>query len=157
MNGRLLHEHAGERTFVVVLETGEEAVEALLAFVTRERIGAAQIVAIGAFSDAVIGYFDWEKKDYRPNSFVEQLEVASLLGDVAMSRDGKPAVHVHVVLGRRDGTAVAGHLLSGHVRPTLEVILTESPAHLQKIHDPQSGLALIRPDRDSPARREPRH
>jgi hypothetical protein len=26
------------------------------------------------------------------------------------------------------------------------VILTEPPAHLMKAHDPESGLALIRPD-----------
>jgi len=38
-----------------------------------------------------------------------------------------------------------GHLIEGKVRPTLEVILTESPAHLRKRHDLESGLALIDP------------
>jgi predicted DNA-binding protein with PD1-like motif len=51
-----------------------------------------------------------------------------------------------VVLGRRDGSAIAGHLVEAHVRPTLEVVLTETPAHLQKVVDSQSGLALIRPE-----------
>jgi uncharacterized protein len=46
--------------------------------------------------------------------------------------------------GKRDGSALAGHLGSGHVRPTLELIVTESPAHLRKMHDDASGLALIR-------------
>jgi predicted DNA-binding protein with PD1-like motif len=49
-----------------------------------------------------------------------------------------------VVLGRRDGSARGGHLLSAKVRPTLEVILTESPSYLRRAHDPASGLALIR-------------
>lgn len=47
------------------------------------------------------------------------------------------------------GGALAGHLGSAYVRPTLEVILTESPAHLRKELDPQSGLALIHPQAES--------
>jgi predicted DNA-binding protein with PD1-like motif len=74
----------------------------------------------------------------------EQVEVASLIGDVATAPSGEPALHIHLVVGRRDGTAMAGHLGQAHVRPTLEVILTESPAHLRKFKDPETGLALIR-------------
>ena len=58
--------------------------------------------------------------------------------------DGKPKVHAHVVVGERDGSAHGGHLLEARVRPTPEVVLTESPAYLVREHDPQSGLALIR-------------
>ena len=46
--------------------------------------------------------------------------------------------------GKRDGTALAGHLEQAHVRPTLEIIVTESPAHLCKAKDEVTGLALIR-------------
>ena len=65
----------------------------------------------------------------------EQVEVASLIGDVAESPQDKPALHIHIVLGTRDGSAMAGHLGAAHVRPTLEVIVTESPAHLRKAKD----------------------
>jgi predicted DNA-binding protein with PD1-like motif len=73
----------------------------------------------------------------------EQVEVVSLLGDVALGPDGKPALHPHVVVSLADGRAMGGHLLEAHVRPTLEVVLTESPRHLHKRKDPDSGLALI--------------
>ena len=149
MESRLLHEGNGQRTFVVVLQTGDEAMQALQSFADRERIFAAQISAIGAFDQAELGYFDWEAKDYRKTPIREQVEVASFLGDVAQAPDNKPALHIHVVLGCRDGKALAGHLLSGRVRPTLEVIVTESPVHLRKIHDPESGLALIQPDAEA--------
>jgi predicted DNA-binding protein with PD1-like motif len=86
---------------------------------------------------------DWETKQYRPIPVAEQVEVASLVGDIAIGPDQKPSVHVHAVLGRRDGTALAGHLLEARVRPTLEIIVTESPAHLCKANDAESGLALI--------------
>ena len=58
--------------------------------------------------------------------------------------DGEPMLHLHVVLGTRDCTALAGHLSEAHVRPTLEVMLTETPAHLQRVEDRATGLALIR-------------
>jgi uncharacterized protein len=141
---KLLHEDGGQRTFVLVLATGEEAMGCLQEFAERERIAAAQLTAIGAFQRAQIAYFDWESRRYTPIPIAEQVEVASLLGDIAVA-DGKPSVHVHAVLGRRDGTAMAGHLQEGHVRPTLEIIITEQPAHLRKVKDPESGLALISP------------
>jgi predicted DNA-binding protein with PD1-like motif len=75
----------------------------------------------------------------------EQVEVVSLVGDVALGEDGGPKVHAHAVLGRSDGSALGGHLLEARVRPTLEVILTELPGHLQRRHDRESGLGLIRP------------
>jgi predicted DNA-binding protein with PD1-like motif len=146
MFSKLLHEDDGQRTFALVVESGEEAMAALKEFAARENISAAQLSAIGALSEAVLNYFDWQSKKYRPIPVREQVEVASLTGDVALAPDGKPALHVHAVLGRYDGTALAGHLTEARVRPTLEVVLTEQPAHLRKRYDPESGLALIRPD-----------
>ncbi|HEX3864483.1 MAG TPA: PPC domain-containing DNA-binding protein [Stellaceae bacterium] len=129
----------------IVLETGDEAMACLKQIARKEGITAAQFTAIGAFSSATLGYFDWQAKDYLHNPVEEQVEVASLMGDIALGSDGKPSLHMHCVLGRRDGSAFAGHLIEGWVRPTLEVVLVESPAHLQKKHDPESGLALIDP------------
>lgn len=145
MQSKLLHDSHGQRTFAVILSTGEEVMGTLKQFVTQQKITAAQISAIGALSEVVLLYFDWDKKDYMKIPVREQVEVASLLGDVAEA-DGKPAIHLHIVVGKRDGQAMAGHLGEARVRPTLEVIITESPAHLRKRHDPESGLALIRTD-----------
>lgn len=144
MISKLIHEDEGQRIFVVVLETGEEAMACLADFAAEVGLGAAQVSAIGAFERATLRYFDWESRRYLDIPVDEQVEVASLLGDVAISPDGERSVHLHAVLGRRDGSACAGHLGKGSVRPTLEVLVTESPAHLQKACDPQSGLALIR-------------
>lgn len=146
MQSRILAETDGQRTFALVLETGDEVMACLQGFADRERLSAAGFSAIGAFSKAVIAYFDWEKKDYLRNRVDEQVEVASLSGDVALAPDGSRTIHIHTVLGKRDGTALAGHLAEARVRPTLEIILTENPVHLQKQFDPDSGLALIRPE-----------
>jgi predicted DNA-binding protein with PD1-like motif len=143
MKAKLLHENDGQRTFAMVFETGDSVIDLLRAFATQEKLSAAQFTAIGAFRAVTLGYFDWEKKEYVGREYAEQVEVASLTGDVALGPDRAPAIHVHCVLGRRDCSAVAGHLLKATVRPTLELVLTESPVHLRKKHDPETGLALI--------------
>ena len=143
MQSKLLHEADGKRSFAVILQKGDEAMGCLQDFAVKERLGGAQVTAIGALSSAKLAFFDWETKQYRPIPVEEQVEVASLVGDIAVGPDGKPSIHVHAVLGRRDGTPLAGHLLEGHVRPTLEIIITESPVHLCKVKDAESGLALI--------------
>ncbi|GAB2587126.1 DNA-binding protein [Dyella jejuensis] len=145
MHHQLIHHGQGARTWAVVLDTGDEVNACLLDFARREVLAATSFTAIGAFQDAVLGYFEWERREYRRNTFDRQLEVVSLIGDIAL-QDGKPQLHMHAVLGDRDGTALGGHLLEGHVRPTLEVILTETPAHLHKEYDADAGLALIKLD-----------
>ena len=131
-----------ESETVLVFETGDEVISTLTKFAKDHRITAAHFTAIGAFSDAGIGYFDWQQKDYVNNPVNEQVEVVSLIGDITLA-DGKPKVHAHVVLGRSTGAAMGGHLLKAHVRPTLELVLQNSDQQLKRKFDPQSGLALI--------------
>ena len=133
-------------TYAIVLAKGDEVMRDLGRIVREQNIAAASITTIGAFERAVLGYFDWETKDYKRIPVNFQVEVLSLLGDVAVSDEG-PALHLHAVLGKPDGGTIGGHLLEGHVRPTLELTLIEPPAHLRKRKDPETGLALIDLDR----------
>src|SRR5262249_40443568 len=132
-------------TYAVALETDEEVVATLTRFLATAEVGTASLTAIGAFRDAVLGYFDWQSKSYVKIPVEQQVEVLSLIGDVAVA-DGRPSLHVHAVLGRADGSVVGGHLLEAHVRPTLEVILIQPPSYLRKRRDPETGLALIATD-----------
>ena len=139
-------EDADVVTYVIVCDPGDEAVNALAQFARSENLEAAQISAIGAFEHATVGWFDPASKDYRHIPVDQQCEVLSLMGDVAEGEDG-PVVHTHVVLGLSDGTTRGGHLLEGHVFPTLEVVVTETPARLRKVLRPDVGIALIDLDR----------
>jgi len=134
---------AGQITHVVVLDSGEEAFAALTRFANDEGIAAASLTAIGAFEKAVVGWFDVATKSYRKIPVDRQCEVLSAIGDIAVGDDGKPSLHVHVVLGLSDGSTCGGHLLEGRVRPTLEVALTETPATLRRRKRPELGIALI--------------
>jgi len=141
MKSKLINED-GQRTYALVFDVGDEAMEGLRAFAEQHDLTAAQFTGIGAFSDVTLGYFDWVRKHYEAIRLNEQVEVVTLAGDVAV-KGQDPQVHAHVTVGRRDGSAYGGHLLEGHVRPTLEIILVESPAHLRKKVDEVTGLALI--------------
>jgi predicted DNA-binding protein with PD1-like motif len=135
----------GERTHVLVFETDDDVLPLLEAFASDQGIGAARFTAIGALRRVTLGYFDWRARDYVKIPLEEQVEVLSLVGDVAR-KDDAPKVHAHLVVGKRDGSAHGGHLLAGIVRPTLELVLVESPTRLRRRYDPESGLALIDPD-----------
>jgi uncharacterized protein len=142
-------EDADVVTYVVVCDPGDEAVSALNQFARSERLEAAQVTAVGAFEHAVVGWFDRVARDYRHISVDRQCELLSLVGDVAEGEDG-PILHVHCVLGLSDGTTRGGHLLEGTVFPTLEAIVTETPALLRKVLRPDIGIALIDLDRSQP-------
>lgn len=141
MKSKLIHED-GQRTYAVVFGTGDEFMSGIKSFAAENGLDASQFTAIGAFSHALLGFFDFEKKDYLKIPVEEQVEVLSLVGDITREEDGVE-VHAHVVLGQVDGTARGGHILEAHVRPTLEVIVTESPGHLHRKTDKETGLTLI--------------
>lgn len=143
MRFKLLEEQP--KTYFLTFSTGDELASGLKQFAVEQKLGGSSFKAIGAFSSVKLGWFDWEEKEYRPSvDFDEQVELVSLIGDVAL-KDGKPQVHAHVVVARSDGTAHGGHLMEAHVRPTCEVVLIESPEKLHKKIDSESGLALINP------------
>ena len=143
MHSKLLWSKAGERTFAVILEPGEEAFSALTAFAGVSGLSGASLTAIGAFERATVGWFDLKKKSYKPSEIDQQCEALSLIGDIATGDDGKPSLHIHAVVGLSDGTTRGGHLLKATVRPTLEVTIVETPAHLRRKKRPDLGIAMI--------------
>ena len=143
MRGKILCDGA-QKTFAIIYDTGDEVLDGLMWFAREYKPKSARFTAIGAFRDAVLAYFDWQTKQYQDIPLNEQVEVLMLAGDIAWKEDGEPVVHAHAVVGRSDGSVRGGHLKKAHVRPTLELILVEHPKHLERKHDPESGLTLIR-------------
>jgi uncharacterized protein len=142
MHYKLINEKP--KIFALVFNTNDELAQGLQRFASEQKLASASFKAIGALSFVKLGWLNWETKQYEPSVCLdEQVELLSLIGDVAL-KDGEPQVHAHAVVGKRDGTAHGGHLLQAHVRPTCEVVLTESPAHLKKEFDPAAGIALIK-------------
>ena len=144
MKATLLSGEAALRAFAVVLDDGDEAFAALTRLAEDHGVSAGGFTAIGAFSRATLGWFDFGRKAYDEIAVDGQCEVLSLIGDIAEGDGGHASVHAHAVVGLKDGTTRGGHFLRGIVHPTLEIVLTESPARLHRRKVPELGIALIR-------------
>ena len=142
MQSKLIFEREGLKTYALVYEQDDEFISTLEVFAEQHALAASHIAAIGAFSHAVVGFFDRKKMDYLKIPIQEQVEVLSLTGNITHSDEGYK-VHAHVVLGKADASAIGGHILEAHVWPTLEVIVEQSPKHLLRQIDLETGLALL--------------
>jgi predicted DNA-binding protein with PD1-like motif len=127
---------------VLVLHTGDDALRAITEFAVSNRIEGGTFSAIGAFENATIAYWNWDTKEYEHIEVAEQVEVLSLNGSVARAGDD-PKLHAHVILGRRDGSTIGGHLIRATVRPTLEVFLVDLGTRLTRTRDKATGLWLL--------------
>ena len=144
MRVQLLSENHGRKEYAVIFSKGDEAFSGLNEFAEKYRVTSAHFTAIGALRGATLAWFSPGQKMYKRIPVEGQLEVASMIGDIALF-NGKPVVHTHMVVGLPDGTARAGHVLEAHVWPTLEVMVTVEPNAMRKRLDPETGLSLIDP------------
>ncbi len=142
MKSKLLNDEQ-QKTFAVILDSGDEVMESIFSFAKEQKLHASQFNAIGAFSKVTLGYFDFGIKDYKRIEINEQVEVLNIAGDISLY-ENEYKIHAHVVVGKKDGTAHGGHLMNATVHPTLEIILTESPAYLKREMDKDSGIPLIK-------------
>jgi predicted DNA-binding protein with PD1-like motif len=142
MKVRLLSESGGVKNYAIILARGDEVMSGLTDFAAQYHIQAARFTAIGAFSNATVAWFDESKKEFKTIPIDQQMELVSMIGDVALSNN-KPAVHTHVAFAASDGAVRGGHLIEAHVSPTLELFLTAYPTALEKKLDEPTGLMLI--------------
>jgi uncharacterized protein len=142
MESKIIFEREGLKTYALVYEKGDEFMSELQRFAEQHALAASHFTAIGAFSDAVVGFFDRQKMNYKKIPVNEQVEVLTLVGNITSS-NGEHKIHAHAVLGKPDASALGGHILEAHIWPTLEVIVEESPKHLLRQMDPETGLPLL--------------
>ena len=144
MQVRILKDSPEEKVYAVVFLKGDEVLSGLTDFAIKYKVSDAHFTGIGAISSATTAWLDIDKKLYHPTITNEQVEVLSLTGDIAAFNQ-KPVVHMHAVLGHRDGSTTGGHVWSLTANPTVEIFLTANNTILNKRPDPASGIKLIDP------------
>ena len=130
------------RIWLLVFDAGDAVLEGLLSFASETDVRTSRVNGIGAFSECSIAFFDRDSRAYEEIPVSEQVEVLSLLGNITLGPEGRHRLHVHVTLGRRDGSTLGGHFLDGRVWPTLEVFVTETTGTIARAVDEDSGLPL---------------
>ncbi len=143
MKSKLLYGEREQRIFAIVFDKGDELISGLKDFAGQNQLRGSYFTAIGAFSQATLGYFQRDALEYKKIPVNEQVEVLSLVGNIIKKEDGSIQVHAHGVMGKENGDAIGGHILEARIWPTLEVILNEEPAYLRRSIDFTTGLALI--------------
>lgn len=144
MQVKLVKDTPEEKVYAVVFYKGDEALSGLTDFVITHKIEDAHFTGVGAINGATLAWLDPSKQIYHRINVSQQVEVLSLIGDVATFND-KPIVHMHAVLGKSDGSTVGGHVFELNVNPTLEVFVTVNMAPLKKKPDAESGMKVIDP------------
>lgn len=144
MKVQLLKSGLENKEYAVIFAKGDEAFSGLQEFAEKYQIQSAHFTAIGALNEVTLAWFDPQRKMYRRIPIHGQVEVVSMIGDIALYQ-GKPTVHTHMVVGLPDGTTKGGHVLDAHVSPTLEVMVTVDPIAMHKRLDPETDLTLIDP------------
>lgn len=131
-----------ENLYVIRFEEDELFPSRFIDFLESRSIYSGSFAAIGAFSRLRLAYFDVEISRYADLDVEEQVEVISLVGNVARHSE-QPLVHAHIIVGRRDYTTLGGHLREGSVRPTLELFLDVAAEPLQRAVEPKYGLPAL--------------
>ncbi|HEV2262587.1 MAG TPA: PPC domain-containing DNA-binding protein [Candidatus Rubrimentiphilum sp.] len=142
MHYRLFGARDVPRRFVLVFDAGDDVMSEFQRFVEEQNVMAAFFNGLGAFSRAIVGFYNLKEKRYEPIPIEEQTEVISFVGNVAIY-DGKPKLHIHCTLSDRSGHAHGGHLLAATVGATLEICLDELAGNMHRADQPEIGLPLI--------------
>jgi predicted DNA-binding protein with PD1-like motif len=125
--------------YLVRLEKGEQAIEALIAFIAKKKIPCGVLLGIGAIQNVELGYFDLKLNQYRTKKVRKTVEVVSLMGNISYV-DKKPFVHAHITVAGPDQKLLGGHFFKGTVAVTLEIYIRVINRRLNRFHDPTMGI-----------------
>lgn len=128
-------------TYIVSVDDKHELLAALQDFVESNDIRAGRIEGVGALNRAKLKFFDPATKQYDEKEFKEQFELANATGNVSIV-GGKPLIHLHGTLGRRDYSALAGHLEEADIRGAGEFYVIALPFEVEKKKDESIGLNI---------------
>jgi predicted DNA-binding protein with PD1-like motif len=129
--------------YLMVLTESDDLFSQLDLLMKAEQIPSASFTAFGFAGEVIFGFFDFEKREYRPARF-HQREMTGINGTLAW-QDGKPSIHAHGVGGGVHYTTVGGHLLALSVgRGSLEVTIVVHDRHLERVKDQDIGANILR-------------
>jgi predicted DNA-binding protein with PD1-like motif len=138
----MIYAQLGTDKYVMRLESGDDILQSVRQFATAKRLGASLIEGIGSLSKVKLGHYDFKTKQYRYETFEDDLEILNLSGNIA-SMNRRPLPHVHVTLGRRDFSVIGGHLDEGSSANMVEISISKLPGKLLKSRDEELGLNVL--------------
>ena len=124
------------------LSKGDDLLAALEAVCRVHGITLGEVQALGAVSQARVGYYNQSRQKYQFLELARPLEILALTGNVSL-KDGRPFVHAHVTLGDEAGNAFGGHLAEGTVIFACEFALQEYSSARPFTRQPDEATGLF--------------
>ena len=113
------------RTYKVSFRQGDDVMGGMARFAAAHPIQQAQLAGVGGVIRATLAWYDPKVRAFRRIEVNEKCEISGVTGTITTDAQGRPNVHLHLVLSRKDGSTVSGHLISATVDPILEVFVTD--------------------------------
>jgi len=139
---RMTAPERAERSILARLEAGDEILSSIRELARKESIPSAFLWCLGAVNDITLAFYDLGTRRYEETPLAQELEVASMTGNISWLGDD-PVVHLHGVVSRRDGSTAAGHVMRGIVSVTLEVMVLVHAERVERRNVPSVGLNLL--------------
>lgn len=128
--------------YYIRIDQGEEIIESIKVFCSTNRISSGLISGLGSVTEAELGLFDIEKKEFIKKEFKEILEIASMNGNIS-TMNGQVYLHIHAVLSDRECRTFGGHFSMGIVGATCEVVVVPLKNDADRIFNDEIGLNLL--------------
>lgn len=113
------------KTYKVAFQPGDEVMNGLYRFAAAHPMAQAQLAGVGGVRSAVLAWYDPRVRAFKRIVVNEKCEISGVTGTITTDAQGRPKVHLHLVLSRQDGSTVSGHLISAVIDPVLEVFVTD--------------------------------
>jgi predicted DNA-binding protein with PD1-like motif len=123
---------------VLRLDPGDRVIDSLETVREDCEVSSGFFFGIGAIDEATLGHYDVETQDYKEETFEEDFEVTSFLGNI-----GPDKIHAHIQLGKRDFSTIGGHFAGGRVSGTFEVVIIPGETELTHQLDERTGLDVF--------------
>ena len=125
----------------ISLQTGDEIIESITNVLKEEKIYSGMINGIGAINQVELGFYNLEFKKYKKESFNNDYELTSLMGNIAL-KDEVPFVHIHINMSDDNFKVLGGHLFSAVTAASVEVIILLNNQSIKRKLDQNVGLYL---------------
>ena len=129
--------------YLIRLDKGEHLSQALEKFAAETKIWGAWVSGVGAASEATLGFYDLDKKQYRWQRFDGLREVVSLSGNLAFDEEDQFVAHLHAVLGDDQYRTVGGHVKDMVAGATMELFVHRAYQPTKRKMDGAVGIKVL--------------
>ena len=128
-----------KKIHVIRIKPDQQIVDEILRYCEDKGIKSGVIISLlGSLKDVNLGFLKELPGKYISKRIEGPLEIACGTGTIAL-KDSKIVLHIHIVVSDENG-AIGGHLVSGTVFSTAEVVIGEIDKQLERCKDDFTGL-----------------